>query len=445
MGFAGELVAAAEFANPGTLEGFRRRLRPEWIEAALEATGKTTIRRRRLPAEQVVWLVLGMALFRDRPLEDVVTKLDMVLPGGRETVARSSITQARQRIGSEPIKWLFEMTGKKWSSHSAQEYSWRGLALYGMDGTSIRVPDSEENRTRFGGKSARNGSESGYPLVRLVVLMALRSHILRAAGFGPYQATYETEFAYPLVENIPEGSLTILDRGYFGAPMALGIERLGGERHWLIRAKANAKTRVLKRLGRNDELVELDISSHSRAKHPWLPKTWSARAIRYKREGFPEILLLTSLRDSQKYPTAEIVNLYHERWELELAYDEMKTELLDRKETIRSKKPESVAQELWGILLAYNLIRLEMENVAKAARVEPTRISFIESLRLIRDEWAWSSVAKPGAIPARLNKLRANLKRYILPPRRPKRSYPRAVKIKMSNYDRKRPLVELAK
>ena len=86
-----------------------------------------------------------------------------------------------------------------------------------------------------------------------------------------------------------------------------------------------------------------------------------------------------------------------------------------------------------------------MERVAKAAKVEPTRISFVESLRLIRDEWVWLSVTSPGAIPKRLASLRANIKRYVLPPRRPKRLYPRAVKIKMSNYDRKRPAVERRK
>lgn len=103
---------------------------------------------------------------------------------------------------------------------------------------------------------------------------------------------------------------------------------------------------------------------------------------------------------------------------------------------------EGVEQELWGVLLAYNLVRLEMERVAESAKVEPTRISFVESLRLIRDEWLWPSVTSPGAIPKRLATMRANMKRYILPPRRPRRSYPRAVKIKMSGYDRKRPRIE---
>lgn len=445
MTFAGCLAATAAWAKPESLTGFRQRLRPEWIEEALEATGTATLRRRRLPAEQVVWIVLAMALFRDRSIEDVVSKLDLALPSKRGTVVPSSITQARQRLGSEPMKWLFEVTGKKWSERSAQAHKWRGLSLYGMDGTVIRVPDTDENRDHFGGKSGRDGTESGYALVRLVVLMTLRSHILTGAGFGRYEATYETEYAYPLLDAVPSHSLTLLDRGYYGAPMALGIERRGGERHWVIRGKSNSKMRTLQRFDRGDELVELDVSHHTRAVHPWLPRTWVARAIRYKRKGHPDGLLLTSLRDPKAYPAAEIVALYHERWELELAYDELKTELLEREEAIRSKKPDGVAQELWGLLLVYNLIRLEMEEVAREAKVEPIRVSFVQSLMLIRDEWAWLSVASPGAIPARLKLLRESLKRYILPPRRPKRAYPRAVKLKMSNYDRKRPRAELAK
>jgi hypothetical protein len=138
------------------------------------------------------------------------------------------------------------------------------------------------------------------------------------------------------------------------------------------------------------------------------------------------------------HPAAELVELYHERWEIELGYDEIKTEMLEREETLRSRSPGAVRQEIWGILIAYNLLRLEMEGIADEARVEPTRISFVVALRLICDEWSWCAIASPGAIPRHLNELRASLQRFILPPRRSQRSYPRAVKIKMSNYAKKR-------
>jgi hypothetical protein len=182
----------------------------------------------------------------------------------------------------------------------------------------------------------------------------------------------------------------------------------------------------------------MDVSGAARAKNPLLPKTWLARAISYQRKGFQPRTLLTSMLDPERYPANEIVGLYHERWELELGYDEIKTEMLEREETLRSKSPSAVTQELWGILIAYNLVRLEMERVAEEAHVEPTRISFVAALHLIVDEWMWLAVTSPGAIPSRLRDLRGNLKRYILPLRRTERSYPRAVKVKMSNYPRKR-------
>lgn len=442
MGLELALAATATFAKAEPLETFRRHIDAAWIEQALAATGTATVRRRRLPMEEVVWVVLGMALFRDKPIEDVVSKLDLALPGGGATVARSSISQARARLGSEPMKWLFERSSAAWAHTSAHAHRWRGLALYGIDGSSLRVPDTPENRAHFGGQAGRKGSESGYPMARIVALMVLRSHLLAGVWFGPYGGTHELEPAKDLRTSIPEHSLTILDRGFLAASMLLGIETGAPDRHWLTRATSRSTWRVLERFRKGDELVEMDVSRAARARDASLPETWTMRAIRYQRKGFRPQTLLTSLRDAKRYPAAEIIALYHERWELELGYDELKTELLDREETIRSKTREGVEQELWGLLLVYNLVRLEMERVARSVKVEPTRISFVESLRLIRDEWLWLSVASPGAIPKRLASMRASIKRYILPPRRPKRLYPRAVKIKMSNYDRKRPRVE---
>jgi hypothetical protein len=443
VGFDRAFHTTAAFASPEQLEDFRRRLDPDWIEAALSTSDAATVRRRRLPSEHVVWVVLGMGLFRDRPIEDVVSKLELALPGRSPTVARSSISQARERVGPEPMKWLFERCAAAWSGPSADAHRWRGLRLYGIDGSTVRVPDTPENRKTFGGQPGRDGSVSGYPIVRIAVLMVLRSHLLAAASFGRYEGTYELEFAKPLCASIPDDSVTVVDKGYFGAPLLLGIER-GSNRHWLIRARGNVNFTVVERFAAGDELVEMGVSRDARRQDPSLPRTWLARRIRYRIPGFREQWVLTSLRDAKRFPRDEVVSLYHERWELELGYDEIKTELLEREESIRSKKPDGVRQELWGILLVYNLVRLEMQSIAREAKVEPTRISFVEALRLMRDEWSWLSVTSPGAIPKRIAAMRRSIKRYLLPPRRPRR-YPRAVKIKMSNYDRKRPTIERAK
>jgi len=267
--------------------------------------------------------------------------------------------------------------------------------------------------------------------------MALRSHLLASASFGPYE-TGEQTYAAELWPSVPDDSLTVVDKGFFAAAILIPLARDGKNRHWLTRAKKNLRWKVIKWLSKKDMLVEMKVSGQARKQDSTLPKTWTVRVIQYQRKGFKPQLLITSMTDASKYPAAEIADLYHERWELELGYDEIKTELLDREETLRSKSPTAVTQELWGVLLAFNLVRLEMEQVAAEAKVPPTRISFVAALRLIVDEWIWLANTSPGAIPSRLRDLRASLKRFILPPRRSERSYPRAVKIKMSNYPRKR-------
>jgi hypothetical protein len=426
--------------DEGAFDRLRESIDPAWITEALEVTGTATLRRRRLPAEQVIWLVLGMALYRNRPIDELVAKLDLVLPGsGRTSMAKSAVAQARARLGEEPLQWLFDRCSEKWGHESARRHEWRGLALYGVDGTTVRVPDSPDNRAYFGSQSA--GAEkgmSGYPLTRIVPMMALRSHIIVAAAIGPYGD--ERPMATTLWPKLPDNSLVIVDRNFLAANILLPIERSGDGRHWLTRAKSTSKWTVLKKLGAGDELVEIAVSSEARRKNPELPTTWQVRAIRYQRPGFQPQTLLTSLLDSRAYPARELRELYHERWELELGFDEVKTVMLEREETIRSRTPTGVMQELWAIGLVYNLIRLEMEQVAREARVPPSRVSFIMSMRLIRDEWMWAAESKsPGAIPKNLRRLREELQRFILPPRRTTRSFPRAVKLKMSNYDRKRP------
>lgn len=423
----------------GTFERLRDSITPGWVDAALELTGTATIRRRRLPAAQVLWLVLGMALFRNLSIAEVVRELGLVLPDSNGLkIAPSALAQARERLGPEPLRWLFERCAQLWALRSADEHRWRGLAMFGVDGSTVRVPDSEGNRGFFGGQNAgEKRGNSGYPLVRLVTLMALRSHLLLAARFGPY-ATDERKYAAELWPLVPDDSLCIVDRNFLSSGTLIPLAGSGQNRHWLTRAKKRTKWEVVRRLGSGDELVQLSVTREARAQNPDLPRTWQVRAIRYQRPGFQPQTLLTSLLDPVKYPAKEIVALYHERWEIELGFNEVKTEMLEREECIRSKKPAGVEQELWGLLLAYNLVRLEMENVARDAGVPPTRISFIAGLRFIRTALLSYVFASPGNIPKRLIALREDLSHFILPPRRHERSYPRAVKIKMSNYARKR-------
>lgn len=446
MGVAIQLQQALEslpdFVVPADFGRFRQHIDPAWIEEALSATGTASVRRRRLPAEQAIWLVIGMALLRSESIERVVAMLGLALPDAKgQTAAKSGIAKARKRLGEDPLAYLFTVAADRWATQSADRHRWRGLSLHGLDGTTLRAPDSPENWATFGGQCG-NGTRNGsaYPLVRLVAVMALRSHLLSAVHFGDY-ATGETTLSDGFWCELPDNSLTIADRNFLVADDLTRLERSGSNRHWLTRAKSTTRLRVVKQLGKHDALVEITLSDQTRRIYPDLPPVWTTRAITYQRKGFRPSTLLTSLIDAQQYPARELVAIYHERWELEIGYDEIKTHLLERQEAIRSRTPEGVRQEVWGIALAYNLVRLEMERTADDAGVEPNRISFVNALALIRNAWlTWSTLPlAPGRIPEGLLDLRRYLKLLILPPRRPERAYPRAVKIKMSAYNRKPP------
>jgi hypothetical protein len=438
MSFAAALTATARTIPLPSLAHLQRDLDPDWITTALTATGTASLRRRRLPAEQALWLVLGMALLRDRSIVEVAATLDLARPGPRGvTAAPSAVSQARTRLGPEPLAWLFAATAIHWTTAEAARDHWRGLALYGLDGTTLRVPDSAANRAHFGHARNQRGP-SAYPQLRLVLLVALRSHLVRTATFGPCP-TDERVYAAAVWAHVPDHSLTLLDRNFLGAPSLLALQRSGTERHWLVRARRNLRPRVVRVLGRGDVLADLAITAAVRRRHPELPATWRLRVLTYRRPGQRPRQLCTSVLDPQHYPAAELVALYQERWEQELGYDELKTELLEHEEALRSQSPALITQELWGVLLVYNLVRLELARAAQAAGVAPTRLSFIAALHLVRDEWLWDAHAAPGAIPRHLHRLRENLAHFLLPPRRPHRHYARAVKLSQPAYPRNRP------
>lgn len=442
MAFSEELESLAESVVPSDFGRFQQHIDPAWIQEALAATGTASVRRRRLPAEQVVWLVVGMALMRNEAIERVVAMLNLALPSaGGGLAAKSGISKSRKRLGDQAMEYLFTATAERWAHASADRHRWRGLALYGIDGTTLRVPDSPENWNEFGGQCG-NGTRggSGYPLVRVVPVMALRSHLLAAVRFADYH-TGEVTLADEFWNELPSDSLTITDRAFLVADDLTALQRSGSNKHWLTPAKSTTQIEKIQKIGPGDWIVEIMLSESTRKLHPDLPFTWLARAITYKRKGFRERTLLTSLGDPDKYPRDEIVDLYHERWETEMGHDEIKTHLLDRQEAIRSRSPVGVRQELWGILIAYNLVRLEMERAADEAEVEPTRISFVNAVALIRYAWISASTEPlaPGRIPAALLDLRHSLSLLLLPARRRERSAPRLVKIKMSAYNRKPP------
>ena len=432
-------MALSDGTLPASFEGLKSHVDVQWIKESLARGGVGKLRKRKLPAEDVVWLVIGMCLYRDQPMVDVVHRLDLVLPGDKGKpgmVTKGAIPQARARIGAEPLRELFQMTAQAWALESAERYRWRGLMVLGGDGSTLRVPDSPENRAEFQ-LPPSSRSTAGYPQVRVAVLMVLRSHLWLDFEFADCR-TGEGTVAWPLIQRVPPKSVTILDRFYIDYGQLCNLALRGEDRHWLVRAKKNLKWSVVKRLGRNDALVEITLPAAVRKEHPDWPPSFLSRVIRYRRKGFRMRTLLTSLLDAVVYPAAEIAELYHERWELELGYDELKTDVLQQEEAIRSETPDGVRQELWGMAIAYNLVRREMDLVARQMKLPPRRLSFILALRLVQDLFAWAAVAKPGRLPKMIHQMRNRMKRLVLPPRKEDRHYPRYVKIKMGGYARNR-------
>ena len=438
-----EIPGAARW--PASWERFAASLDAEWIERALVTTGKASVRRRRLPAEQVLWLVIGMGLMRDRSIVAVVDQLGLALTGrdGEPVVAPSAVSQARARLGDEPLRWLFRETGKCWGHASADRDRWRGLALYGVDGTTLYAADTPTNVAELGYHMSGADCPSAFPMVRIVALLALRSRMLVEAATGSYAKTSEIAMAQSLWSELPNDALVIVDRGFFQASVLVPIAASGTERHWLTRARKNTRWEVIEQLAEGDAIVEMTITdSETRAAHPDLPRKWRMRAVRYQRPGAEEQTLLTSLLDAKKYPASELAALYHERWELELMFGDLKTTQLRAEPVLRSQHPVGVRQELWGILIAHNLVRREIERIAERAKVPPLRISFIAALALVCEEWSWATLpsAKAGTLPKALANLEEKIKRFILPERRSYRSYPRALKVARFKFPSKRTL-----
>ena len=424
-----QIHATLELSEPASFARLSEHLPLAWIEQALAASGTASVRRRRLPAEQVVWLVIALALYRHQSIPDVLETLDLALPNDANAcVSKSGIAQARERLGDKPLLWLFEQTARAWVAQDAAHYKWKGLALYAMDGTTFRTADSPENRLHFGAQSYASGKVASYPQVRGVSLTAIPTHLVADIAFGCYGRN-EMLYAKGLIERVPDHSLTIFDKGFLAAEILWGLRMGGSERHFLIPAKKNLQWELLSG-SEDDGIVQMKVSPQARTKNPALPENWTARAIRDKDS---DRILLTSLTDRRRFKPADILACYRRRWEIETSYRELKQTMLGAELTLRSRQPEGVHQEIWGALIAYNLVRLEMAKAALEARVEPTDLSFVLALRLIQGELIWAAGMAPGKLPAHLQRMRTKLQLAIVQKRRG-RICPRVVKALPKRY-----------
>ena len=405
----------------------------EWIEQAVQRTEATSIRRRRLPAEQVVWLMVALALYRHKSISEVLDDLGLAVPDSQTPfVSKSAAAQARQRLGSDPLKWLFDHAARHWSSQDRRAYLFKGLQLFAMDGTTLRTHDTAENREHFGAQLYSSGAIASYPQVRGVTLTALPTHLVHSAAFGPY-GTNEMRYAKQLIADVPNDSLTVFDRGFLSAEILCALTQNGTERHYIIPAKSNTRWEVIEG-DANDCTVRMRVSPQARAKCAELPPFWEARAITVVDPQGRKRILLTSLRERRRYKPSDIATCYARRWGIETSYRELKQTMLGTALTLRSQTVEGVYQEIWGTLIAYNLIRLEIAKAALTVKCDPTEVSFIRAFHLIQFELHWAAVVKSyGKLPASMAHLRQRLV-SLLNDERPDRKYDRAVKATPKRY-----------
>lgn len=333
-------------STPNSIEGLDSLLDPSLVEQALEQASVATLRKRRLPLEMMLWCVISMAFFRRMSAWDVVSRMNIMLPGQRPLVAPSAVVQARQRLGSEAVRQVFELTQKSW--HAAADHpTWAGLRLLGVDGVVWRTPDTPENRARYDSASNQHG-DSGFPQVRMVCQMELTSHLLIGSAFDGYRSN-EMKLAEQLIDTTPDHSLTLFDRGFYSLGLLHQWQQTGVERHWLMPLRKGAQYQVVQRLGRQDAIVTLSTSPQARKQWPGLPESLTARLLSKTVKGKVR-QILTSMVDPLRFPPDEIVDLYSQRWEIELGFREMKQTLLNSSYTLRSKTPAMIEQELWGVI-----------------------------------------------------------------------------------------------
>ena len=357
------------------------------IDEVLRETGKTSQRQRDLPGHVVVYYVIALALFMQVSYREV---LRCLLEGvrwllGPETpvkvAGKSGISQARTRLGSEPVKRLHDRLVKPIGgpdTRGAWFYGWRAVSL---DGTTMAVADTPANEQAFGRPGESRG-QAAYPLIRLVSLVENGTHVLFGTLMDAYRVG-EITLAAQVVKRLEKGMLCLADRNFFGYELWQQAQASGADLLW--RVKRNLVLPCQRRLADGSYLSHIYPSPKDR-RHDRNGLT--VRVVEYELVGVadaePLYRLVTTILDPDQVPAAALATVYHERWEIETAFDELKTHLRGSQIVLRSKTPELVKQELYGLMMAHFAVRGLMHEAALKAEEDPDRLSFTHALRVVR-------------------------------------------------------------
>jgi hypothetical protein len=359
----------------------------EQVDAVLRDMGRESQRQRDLPAHVVVYYVIALALYMQVSYREVLRCLLEGLawlagPGEPlKVTGKSGISQARSRLGAEPMRRLHDELVRPIATAGTKGAFYRGWRLVSLDGSTVDVADTETNEAAFGRPGASRG-KSAYPQVRFVSLAECGTHVLFATRMGPF-ATGEITLAHEVIAELKPDMLCLGDRNFFGFALWEEARATGAALLW--RVKLNTRLPCEQRLADGSYLSRIYPSERDRRRDNGAVPV---RVIEYTLEGVPgaERLyrLVTSVLDPDQAPAAELAALYAQRWEVETALDELKTHLRGSKIVLRSKTPELVRQEFYGLLLAHFAIRGLMHEAALKGEVDPDRVSYVHAVRVVR-------------------------------------------------------------
>ena len=386
VGIPAGLPAGVRLSDHISLGVIARAIPLTRVRQVLAETGKASERERDLPAPAVVYYAIALALYMGSSTREV---LRCLLEGlrwlwGAEAVkvaGKSGISQARSRLGEAPLRRLYEELVQPIATSASKGAWYRDWRLASLDGTCLDVADTAENRAAFGVPGASRGA-SAFPQLRLVALVENGTHVLFGARLGRY-GEGETTLAHDVVSALRPGMLCLADRLFFGYALWQHAASTGADLLW--RVKGNL------RLPRETVLPDgsyLTTIYPSEADRRHRTNGLRVRVVAYRLEGIPgaEPLyrVVTTILDPQRAPAAELAALYHERWEIEVALAELKTQLRGARVVLRSKTPELVRQEVWGLLLAHFAVRGLMHEAALQADEDPDRLSFSHAVHVVR-------------------------------------------------------------
>ncbi|MEU1276723.1 IS4 family transposase [Streptomyces sp. NPDC005799] len=358
-----------------------------------------------LPAGFMVYFTLALALFQQDSYDDVAEQLVGSVPELSASVPnKSSFTRARRRLGPLVLETLFRELAGPLAPVGLEGSFYRGMRLAAVDGFVLDAPDTKANRAVFGGPT-KNGQSAGFPQVRVVTLTECGTHAQIDAAVGGFSGG-EPELAIPAADSAA-GMLVIMDRGFPG--VALWKAYTGAGAHLLVRARSSVAARPAEVLPDGSYLGRMSLAGQ-RASHPG---GVTVRVIEYRVDGGEVVRLLTDLLDQDAYPAAELAALYHERWEAESAFRQIKTFQRGPAEVLRSADPELVRQEVWAHLVVHHCLTRVIMSLADDNGIDPDRISFVKVLKHTRRSVVRQCADTPKKIKKFLAVLAAKVRRKL--------------------------------